>query len=296
MTPAGARPLLEASDVPASDAKASQALARYTFELVSDPASASFDAAYRMLWAEFGAKGELERRDVVEAWLRRPAAEQTYRLVVARDAGGGVAGVRDFHVAIDRDANVCVVYLAHVIVAPSERRGGLGGLMRHLPAATGRRALAEASLRDADVLLAAEMEPFAEGATDTLVRLVAYGKAGYKVMDPARVPYAQPDFRAHADIDADPRGALALPLLAVVRWLGHEDAREAPVRLARAYVSTLYAIFATHCRARDYEPVLKRSLDALAAGGDAPIALLPPPTGADDAAALAPLARARVVG
>jgi hypothetical protein len=215
--------------------------------------------------------------------------------VIARDEDGAIAGVRDCNVSVDARARVVVVFLSHVLVLPPYRRSGLGGVLRHLPVTLGRRAVASLPDSAGDLLMAAEMEPWVAGASDTVTRLVAYGRAGYKIVDPQRLPYLQADYRAHDAIDAD--RLRPVPLLAVVRWVGHEGAREIPRALAAAYVEHLYGFLASHCRAADLERLRRPTLAAL---GDAevPVPLLDAPrpvvNGVDDAA-LAPLARERVL-
>src|SRR2546427_237646 len=80
------------------------------------------------------------------------------------------AGVRDCHVTVDVARRECIVYLAHTLVMPAFRRGGLASLFRAAPLTLARRAIAAAELDSADILLAAEMEPADRGAVDTLVR------------------------------------------------------------------------------------------------------------------------------
>src|SRR5262249_21305267 len=144
---------------------------------------------------------------------------------------------------------------SHTFVVPAHRRSGLGALLRAAPVTLGKRALADADHTPAasDLVLAAEMEPVRSGALDTVTRLVVYGRAGFSVLPPRVLPYCQPDFRDLAALRAaDPSvEARPLPLLAVVRWIGHEGATALPARLAAAFVRHLYAVFATHCDERD---------------------------------------------
>lgn len=260
---------LEASEV--DDDKGKKALAQYTLHEVELSDRASFEAAYGALDAEFGARGELERREVLERWLSAPLP-RPYHLLVARDASGAISAIRDCHVKLDVKANAVVAYLAHVLVLPEHRRSGLASLMRAAPLALARRA--SAALPEADILVAAEMEPVEPSAVETIVRLVAYGRAGFAAVEPASLPYCQPDFRDLAALGESPK---PLPLLAVVRWVGHETAGALPKALARAYVDALYSVFATHCRAQDIEELRARTLRALEAhpGPDAPLLALP---------------------
>ena len=268
----------------------------YRIEAVESSKSPSFDEAYGALAAEFAPRGELERREVVARWLDEPSSTstsrsrgpeelgRTYHLLVARDERGALAGVRDFHLVWDRREAIAVVYLAHVLVLPPYRRSGLGALFRSAPIAIARRVLGDAGLdaSKVDLLLAAEMEPASRGDEASIVRLLAYGKDGFTAIAPAALPYRQPDFR---DLDAvlaggdEPR---PIPLLAVVRFLGHEGEPALPKRLARAFVTHLYAVFATHVRPDHLAALEARTLAVLDAHGTDEVALLPLPRTIDD--------------
>lgn len=269
------------------DDKGRSALERYTIEQLG-PGHALLDAAYGALDAEFGARGELERRAVVDRWLAAPAP-RPYHLLVALDAEGRVAAVRDCHVRVDAGANAVVAYLAHVLVLPEHRRSGLASVMRAAPLALARRA-ASALPEGADLLLAGEMEPPDPSDPATLVRMAAYGKAGYSAIDPESLPYCQPDFR---DLERSLDPARPIPLVAIVRWVDHERSATLPTRLARAYLENLYAVFATHCRAQDLEVLRAHSLAALARRGDA-VPLVTLPSSAADEERIAALSAARV--
>ena len=273
----------------------------YRIQAVESSRSPDFEAAYGALAAEFAPRGELERRDVVARWLDQPPASsgeggflRTYRLLTAHDEAGVLAGVRDCHVILDPRDGVAVVYLAHVLVLPAFRRAGLGALLRSEPLALARRALADAGMTDrpVDVLLAAEMEPASLGDEASVVRLAAYAKDGFAVISPAALPYCQPDFRELRSANE----ARPIPLLAVVRRLGHEGEATLPVRLARAFVKHLYAVFATHVRADHLAALERRTLAVL--DGFAPldeVPLLPLPRAIDDQEAVIPLSRTSVL-
>lgn len=272
----------------------------YRIAIVDSSRGAAFDAAYGVLDAEFGPRGELERREVIARWLDEPPSSgdgpflRTYRMLTAHDPSGTLAGVRDCHVILDPQSATAIVYLAHVLVLPAFRRTGLGAIFRREPLAHARRALADAGMADrpVDVLLAAEMEPASLGDEASVIRLVAYGKEGFSAIAPAALPYCQPDFRELASAGA----ARPIPLLAVVRRLGHERERTLPVGLARAFVKHLYAVFATHVRADHLAALERRTLAVTLASsrrGDVP--LLPLPTSIDDQEAVMPLSRPSVL-
>ena len=289
-------PLLTIDDLPADDEKARAALSSFTMSLVASAKDPDFEPAYALLDLEFSAKGELETKDAVRGYFARAKGALGYKMVVARDAEGNFAGVRDCHVSVDAAARIFVVFLSHVLVLPAYRRSGLGSLLRHVPVAFGRRAVLESKLAEpVNLILAAEMEPVAEGATDTLVRLVAYGRAGFKIIDPRHLPYCQPDYREHARIDAD--RVRPVPLLAVIRWVDHEAAHEVPCPLAAAFVEHVYRNVAPHCREADMAAPPAHALATLASSssGKDTIPLLDPPRTFDDRAALVPLARDKIL-
>ncbi len=242
---------------------------KYRIEAVGSSRDPELDIAYAALAAEFAPRGELERREVIERWLDEPAAatagglRRTYHLLVARNTDdGALAGVRDCHVVLDPANAIAVVYLAHVLVMPASRRSGLGALFRSEPLVLARRAMAEAGMDEkrTDLLIAAEMEPATAGDEASIVRLVAYGRERFAVITPAALPYCQPDFRDPALITGELR---PIPLLAVVRHLGHEERSTLPARLARAFVRHLYAVFATHVRPDHLEALERRTLGVL---------------------------------
>ncbi|WP_437622625.1 hypothetical protein [Sorangium sp. So ce1151] len=132
--------------------KVARALAQFSVDEVQG--DAAFDEGYRALAAFFGPKGEIERREVLAAWLAGehtdPGApiSATYHMLLARsvDDDGRLAGARDCFVTLDRAARRCVVLLSHALVLPDFRRTGLGALLRAAPVALARRALREAGL------------------------------------------------------------------------------------------------------------------------------------------------------
>jgi GNAT superfamily N-acetyltransferase len=259
-----------------------------------DPA---FDVAWGALHDEFAPRGEIERRDVVVRWLANPGGygaaglRVTYHLVAVHDADGRLAAVRDHHVIVDRDRAVVTVYLAHALVTPEFRRRGLARELRRLARLHGEYAAETAGIDSPEMILAAEMEPMEPDRAETVTRLIAYGRDGFAAIEPARILYRQPDFRDPQTIDGDAR---SIPLLAVVRRIGHEGAPAIGRDLAESYVRHLYAVFATHCRASDLAPLAARSYAALNASGPL-VPLVPLPISSDDAPALESLQAARVV-
>ena len=83
-----------------------------------------------------------------------------YHLLVARDADGTFAGVRDCHVTVDPEHRIAIAYLAHTLVLDGFRRSGLAALLRAAPVTLARALVALAGEPSStEILLAAEMEP-----------------------------------------------------------------------------------------------------------------------------------------
>jgi GNAT superfamily N-acetyltransferase len=279
--------------------KSVRALQEFTVSTIDSIHEPAFDAAYKLLDAEFGVRGELERREVLEGWLARRSGLLSgdiniqYFIVIVRDREGNIAGIRDCYVTNDpKHPERCVVYLAHVLVLPAYRRSGVASLLRASPAVLARQESAKYTDKPLEILLAGEMEPLSLEHEDTLVRLIAYGKSGFWAIDPAYLPYCQPDFRDLAALQVPPQ---PIPLLAVVRFVGQESNPNAPVWSAKAFVERLYGVFAASCREEDLRPALTHSLQSVARISGETFALLPLPRNAQDEGRMRPLLRDRVL-
>jgi hypothetical protein len=288
-----------------ADPKARAALSRFSLRSIRASTDPAFAGAFAALSSEFAPRGELERREVIDGWLDRPDARtirtltgvelvHEYHFITARDESGKLAGVRDCHVTVDREARVAVAYLAHALVMPQSRRSGLAALLRAAPVTIARRVV-NATLAGAaniEILLAAEMEHPQSLALESVTRLVAYGRAGFRALSPRHFPYHQPDFRSLAAPATEP---VPLPLLALVRSLGHDDDLDLPARLADAFATHLYAVFATHCDRLHLRTLLAFTSSTLAASGLQRLPLLRLPSSPDDGSALDPLYRDTVL-
>jgi GNAT superfamily N-acetyltransferase len=275
------------------------ALARFTLSSVPSAAHPDFDAAYTLLDAEFGDRGELERREVLAEWLTQRLAPPEapchiqYFLIIVRDQGGEIAGVRDCYVTNDpENINRCVVYLAHVLVTPAYRRSGVASLLRTAPIALAElTTLSRGGLSSLwDIILAGEMEPLQPESAASLVRLVAYGRSGFWAIPPQELPYCQPDFRDLEALQVPPK---PIPLLAVIRYVGKEERGEIQRWVAEAFVRRLYGVFSRSCRPQDLQPAFAHSLAALPARQT--LSLLPLPRHADDHERALPLLRDNVL-
>jgi GNAT superfamily N-acetyltransferase len=235
---------------------------------VSGSEDPDFAGAFDRLWAEFGAGGEMERRDVIAARLRwtpaRPVAGAAllYELLVLRRRGTIVA-VRD-HTAIVRlddrgrpRPEPTIVHLSHALVEPAFRGSGLAAWLRALPLECARRCAAQAGrtghTRDARVILVAEMEHPDRGDRDRMGRLRSYERAGFRKIDPAALEYRQPDFRAIGDLP----GAVPppLPLALVVRRVGAETENAMSATEVAAVVESIYAVYAVHVSTAALDPL-----------------------------------------
>jgi GNAT superfamily N-acetyltransferase len=254
-----------AADLAPGDAK-STAVDLSTFEVhrirsVDDP---FFEAAYGRLWEEFGALGEMERRETLAERFRL-GADMRYEMVLVRNVGA-LAAVRD-HTAIDAAGEVAV-HLSHNLVAPDFRRSGLAGWMRAFPVA-----LAREFRPGWPITLVAEMEYDDASQPNRLIRLRAYEKAGFRKVDPKVVDYHQPDFRSPEEIDASggpqpPRFQLLL------RRVGREGEESIAGGELSRLVTALYRMYGAQFRPQDMaHPALDVARYPSAA---ASIALLPP--------------------
>ena len=191
-----------------------------------------FPAAYRRLWNEFGAHGGMEAEAVIRARLawnpRRPITGYSFRyelLVVLR--GDALVAVRDYTVIVPGAprptvaGDAVLVHLSHMLVEPPLRGSGLSGWLRAIPIQTARECAAAAGAPGGPrITLVAEME-HPDGVTPgVMARLRSYERAGFAKIDPTRVCYCQPDFRA-ADV-IDRTAVRPLPFALIVRRVGRE--------------------------------------------------------------------------
>jgi hypothetical protein len=221
----------------------------------------------------------MERREVIADRLdwdpRRPVGDHSFRyeLLVIRRRGEVVA-VRD-HTAIarrDSPADV-VVHLSHVLIEPPLRGTGLAAWLRALPLGAGRRCAAAAGAKDLPrITLVAEME-HADGNTPAVAaRLRSYARAGFSMVAPSAVPYAQPDFRSPDEIDRT--AVTPVPMALVVRRTGREHETSMPGAELREIVAALYAMFAVHVR-EDHMAAVRSLLDRFPQPQEN-VALVPP--------------------
>jgi GNAT superfamily N-acetyltransferase len=232
-----------------------------------------FEEGFALLDLQFGPLGEMEREAVLTAWFDRgslsppdAAIQAHYHMVLARDERGTLAGVRDVYVTTDRAKNRVVALLSHSLVLPPFRRSGLAALLRAVPVALAREALPHA-----EILLCAEMEMVRPDDRDSIVRLMAYGRAGFQAIPPQAIGYAQPPFGEWTD-DARP-----IPLLAIVRRIGAESERTISRERARAFAAHYQAAQRCHCDPRQVDAIAANVERALAAHPEDPLALLPLP-------------------
>lgn len=240
-----------------------------------------FEVAYGLLWTEFGALHEMESREVIRdrlSWRPVRAVDGRwfrYELVLVQRGNQPIA-VRD-HVAIvapDSNSVRCVVHLSHVWVDPAWRRTGLAAWLRALPLQTARQALVSSGhSTESPITLVAEMEHPDNSVEARQIRLNAYEKAGFLKLDPAVVPYHQPDFRPPADIDAS-GGPQPLPFGLIVRRVGREHETQLARGEALQLVDCLYRMYGLGFRARDMAPLWDRQKEW--AKGEGFVGLLPP--------------------
>ncbi len=232
----------------------------FTISFIDSTTHPRFGLGYAALWDEFGDKGEMEQRAVIEqrmAWMpERPIARHAmlYEMVVVmRD--DELAAVRD-HTAIVDLANPdepVTVHLSHLLIMPRYRGNGLAGWMRAMPIRTARECLSRAKQAPRPITLVAEMEPADAAYPDRFKRLVAYEKVGFVKVDPSTIHYLQPDFRAPPVIDAA-GGPHPIPLSLVVRRVKREDETSVQGREVKTIVESLYTMYGQSFREQDMTP------------------------------------------
>ena len=240
-----------------------------------------FDIAFGALWAEFGARSEVEQPTVLSrrlCWNGDTLVEGyalRYRLVLLKSQGK-LAAVRDHTAIVRSDREEAIVHLSHNFIAPEWRRSGLAGWLRALPIESARNCLAEQRRSLASpIILAGEMKTLDAADSASYTRLKAYEKAGYLLVDPRRVPYLQPDFRAPAEIDLT-GGARPLSLNLIVRRVGREGELTISGAEVLRIVEAIYRVYGETFRRSDMASVLA-SLESYPAP-DEMIDLLPPTT------------------
>lgn len=247
---------------------------------ITSPEDPFFSQAFGALSAEFGDAGEMEQDSVIARrmqWLPEQminGASMQYALQLVTRRGEFVA-VRDHTVIILESEPGAVVHLSHNLVSPDWRRSGIAGWMRALPVATAMDSIQTLRLPSASpVTLVGEMEHFDPTRSATLVRLTAYEKAGFKMVDPELVSYLQPDFRDPAEIDIS-SGPQPLPLTLMLRRMGREAEGFVSGAEILHNVKALYKMYASEFRSADMYQVYESLKNYPAAGARIP---LKPPT------------------
>ena len=220
--------------------KIAAAVSRFTWRRAEtrDEFALGYDALFR----EFERTADILPRSILERWFAARSLSRAgdtiqceYAMVLAHErTTGAFAGVRDCFVTVDRATRRAVVLLAHTLVLPEFRRSGVAAILRSVPVVL---------VPDADeILLAGEMDMAVPHPKGTVVRLLAYGRAGFRVIPPPMLPYAQPDLRdLSGGLEPEP-----LPFLCLVRQVGEEDRRDISRARARAFVDHIDAVHRCH--------------------------------------------------
>ncbi len=279
---------------------------KYELWLVDDPDHPDFKAAFELLWGAFGASGELEREETLRQFIlddnHQPIPSGTYFryfLIVAKDKDGNVRGARDGSVLINPSyaADLCVVYLSHIVMVPEARGTVLSYWLRIAPIEIAMQYLADlhalgkvtVPLPDQPgkyfgmrMNLTAEMEYWTPDERISLQRILFYGRGGFDAINPRHFPYRQPDFR-DPELIRD-TGFRPIPFMILLRRMGRERQATLPIDEARAVMKLLYDEFACHCPVEMLENSLQIVLDRLEerAKTKSFVDLLPLPTGSKD--------------
>ena len=252
--------------------KIAPAVERFTWRRAET--GAEFALGYDALFREFERTADILPRSILERWfaagsLSRPddVIRCEYAMVLAHErTTGAFAGVRDCFVTLDRRTRRAVVLLTHTLVLPPFRRSGVAAILRSVPVLLAH---------DADeVLLAGDMDMAVPHPKGTVLRLLAYGRAGFRVIPPTMLPYAQPDLRdLSGGVEPEP-----LPFLCLVRQVGEEDRRDIPRARARAFVDHTDAMHRCHMDGAQLDAIRAHAFAALdrVEGDSLPLLDLPP--------------------
>jgi 4-aminobutyrate aminotransferase / (S)-3-amino-2-methylpropionate transaminase len=280
-------------DVPSGENAEKVRTALQRFQLEEVHTDAAFQLGYNSLDSQFGPVGEIERRDVLLRWFQqRSLSAESERIKAIYHMslvweGNALAGVRDDFTAVHRDTGSVVGFMSHSLVLPAWRRTGVAALLRALPAAHARLDALSLGVNPTEILLLSEMEFFEPHRDETLVRLYAYGRAGFRVVPPWHVPYAQPDFRDLAALGVE---AQPVPMMLLVRQVGEESHATITPRRARILLDHLAAIHHATVDAKQIDAMHANVIHRLNPEGGA-IALVDPTPDASTLSSLAPLAR-----
>jgi len=246
---------------------------------ISSAVDPFFQTAFKALWEEFGVAGEMEQASVIAERMKwNPSqmldgASLLYAMQLMTRNGEFVA-VRDHTAILLENEPGAIVHLSHNLVAPAWRRSGIAGWLRALPVSTALEALAAAGHPlNAPITLVGEMEHFNPSNAATGIRLTAYEKAGYKMVDPELVDYWQPDFRDPKVIDQE-NGPKPIPLCLMLRRVGREHEEFVGSAEVRQSVNALYKMYSRGFRKRDMRAVLETL--CYYPSPDARIPLVPP--------------------
>lgn len=276
--------------------KVAAARERFVLREIGAEALPADRAAFQRGWAAlnevFGPVGEIEAADVLWRWLTAPNIPEDalrvarYRMVLAYDRDGQLAGVRDHFVVLDRSTGRVLILMSHSLVLQNARRTGLGALLRAAPLASARRLLDGWRVTPAEVLLIAEMEPIDPARRDQVVRMFAYAEAGFGVVPPDVLPYAQPDFR-RLDLPEYP----PVPLMVLIRQVGEEHRTDAPLARIQAIVPLIHVVHGAECPPGHLRPIRAHTDAAIASKATDPQPLVRLPRGPAQIERLRPLLR-----
>ncbi|HEY5812344.1 MAG TPA: hypothetical protein VIT23_06805, partial [Terrimicrobiaceae bacterium] len=231
--------------------------------------------------AEFCRKGELEEPTVLARRLMWDAGQSIsgcsfhYALTLVK-VRGELAAVRDHTTIVCDGVDRAVVHLSHSFVAQEWRRTGLAGWLRALPIQAARFCFAERGRAlNSPITLVGEMNPLDANDPLSFARLKAYGKAGFLLIDPGKVSYLQPDFRAPDEIDSS-GGPKPLLLTLIVRRVGREKQTAIKGGEILDIVESLYRMYGATFH-RSHMEAVRVSLNRYPAA-DEVVNLLPPTT------------------
>lgn len=231
---------------------------------IDSPQDPIFDLAYEKLWQEFGHRNEVETKETIVRRMQWNPQQSfqgcrlLYQMMIFLTQENEFVAVRD-HTAIVFEKAVIpqvVVHLSHVLVEEKWRGSGVAAWLRAMPLQTARDCLQRAELSPRPITLVGEMEAWDEAKLDRVIRLKAYAKAGYKMVDPA-IDYWQPDFRTPEQIDASE--LQPVPLCLIMRRVGRESENLIDADELKSLVQSLYHMYSVEFRKKDMNPLWKHA-------------------------------------
>ncbi|MGO4893680.1 hypothetical protein [Flavobacterium sp. W21_SRS_FM6] len=226
-----------------------------TTHIISRSDDELFEPAYTVLNDYFGSRNEMESKAVISArfnWRTNEVIDgysMLYQLAYITDENDALAAVGDYSVVINHKAcesgQAVVVHLSHIWVNPQKPgRGIVKHLMHSLTTEAAELAIKTAQLApNTPITLVGEMEPYEAGNEERVRRIKVFLYNGLRLVDPASIPYCQPDFRSSKEIAAAQHSS-PVPLSLMIRRVNREEQQNTNAKEIKHIVACLYHMYA----------------------------------------------------